>query len=155
MSLPIIENIAQNILDCINAITTANGFNQDLTAYRPRRTDYSDVTPVDRQVLVLSGDEEDVPAAAGTSEWIQTFLLQAIVRDSDKADPQQTIDTRINQIKSDIRKKLAEDVRRDGNAIDTQNKGAVVFTDGESFTGIEISVDVHYRTLRDDPYTKA
>jgi len=155
MSKPIIEYIAQNILDSINQIKTANDFNQDLTAYRPRRNDFADITPEDGTILVVQGDEDDVEGAIGTGEWRQTFVLMAMVIDSDKVTPQETVDTRINTIRADVQKKLAEDVKRGGYAIDTLNRGSALFADGPKFTGIGIVIEVHYRTRIEDPYSKA
>jgi len=152
---PIIEIIAQNILDAINQITTANGFHQDLSAYRPRRNDFADVVPQNGTVLVVQSDEEDVEGAYGTDEWRQSFVLMAMVIDSDKATPQETIDTKINTIRADVQKKLAEDVTRGGYAIDTINRGSALFADGPKFTGVAIVVEIHYRTKNNDPYSKA
>ena len=154
MSTPVKENIAVNIEAAINAITTGNGFNHTLTALRPRRTDYTDVTPKDCIVLIVQADEETVEEEAfNTKEWHQPFVLMAIVLESDDAST--SIDTKINQVDCDIKKKLREDPQRDSNAIDTEILASEKFDDGEGFTGIAVKCVVRYRTLRDNPYTKA
>lgn len=154
MSTPVIESIAIDIETAINAVTEANGFNQDLTAIRPARNDFKDVTPEDRKVLIWQGDEERPDDhAIDTQEWMQPFVLEAVVLDDDNASD--SIDTRINQVRADIQKKLCEDVTRGGNAIDTILMPCGKFDDGEGFTGIAVNIIVHYRTNDDDPYTKA
>lgn len=153
MTVPIIENIAVNIAAAVDAITTVNGFNQDLSALRPRRNDFSDVVPEDGKVLVVQDDEDQAEQPIGVQEWIQTFVLVAMVIDSDSASG--SIDTRINQVRADIRKKMMEDPTRGGNAIDTILLPAAKFDDGEGFTGIAVAVAVQYRVEHDDPYTKA
>lgn len=154
MSTPVIESIAVNITAAINAITTGNGFNQTLVAVRPRRNDFSDVSPKDGVVLVVQADEEQVDEQAYNSkEWLQPFVIMAIVLDSDDASA--SIDTRINQVDCDIKKKLREDPQRNSNAINTTILPSVKFDDGEGFTGIAVKCVVNYRTLEDNPYTKA
>ena len=153
MSTPITEYIAENIKDAINAITETKGFNQDLTAIRRKRTDFQDVAPEDGKVLIIQGGDEKLGNPPGVASWSQKFLITAIVIDSDDATT--SIETRTAKVRDDIRKKLVEDTTRSGYAIDTINGPAVPFDDGESFTGIVLEMDVHYRTQFADPYTKA
>ena len=153
MSTPITEHIAENIKTAINEITIANSFNQDLTAIRRKRTDFYDVAPDDGKVLIMQVEDERLEQPAGVASWSQKFLITAIVIDSDKATS--SIETRMAKVRDDIRKKLTEDTTRDGNAIDTICGPAAPFDDGESFTGIVLEIDAHYRTQFNDPYTKA
>ena len=154
MSTPVVENIAVNITAAINAITTGSGFNHTLTAARPKRNDFEDVVPKDCVVLVVQADEEEAEEQAyNTKEWLQPFVLMAIVLDSDNAST--AIDTKINQVDCDIKKKLREDPKRDSNAIDTVILPSEKFDDGEGFTGIAVKCVVRYRTSENDPYTKA
>lgn len=153
MSIPITESIAENIKIAIGEITIANGFNQDLTAIRRKRTDFHDVAPDDGKVLIMQTEDERLEQPVGFASWSQKFLITAIVLDSDDATT--SIETRTAKVRDDIRKKLTEDTTRDGNAIDTICGPAAPFDDGESFTGIVLEIDVHYRTKFDDPYTKA
>ena len=153
MSVPLIETIAVEIAARINEITTANGFNQTLVAVRPKRNDFSDIPPVDGKVLIWQGDETPPgEEAIGTEEWLQEFLLIAIVIDSDAAAT--SIDTRLNQVRADIQKKLMADHTRGGNAVDTSFRGSWKFDDGEGFSGITVNCVVHYRTQYLNPYTK-
>ena len=153
MSTPITEYIAEEIKAAINAITIANGFNQDLIAIRRKRTDYRDVAPMDGTVLILQVEDERGEDPVGFAAWDQKFLIVAIVIDSDKATD--SIETRMSKVRDDIRKKLVEDVTRGGYATETKNGPATPFDDGEESTGIILETDVHYRTQFADPYTKA
>ena len=152
MSIPITEYIADDIKDAINDITEANGFNQDLTAIRRKRTDFRNVAPDDRTVIIIQIDDEPLEEPVGVASWNQKYLIVAIVIDSDKATD--SIETRLAKVRDDIRKKLVEDTRRAGYAIDTINGPAEPFDDGEGFTGIVMELAVHYRTQYADPYTK-
>ena len=154
MSVPVVESIAVDIETKINLITEANGFNQDLTAQRSRRVDFVDVAPADGLVLIWQGTEQrPEDEVISVDEWIQPFILYAIVMDSD--DAVTSIDTRLNQVRADIQKKLLEDTTRNSNAIETIIGASDRFDDGQGFTGIAVPVLVHYRTVFGDPYTKA
>ncbi|HIJ70655.1 MAG TPA: hypothetical protein HPP87_04740 [Planctomycetes bacterium] len=152
MSTPIIENIAANVAAAVGQVTVANGYNQDLTAVRPRRVDFSDIVPEDRLVLVMQTDNEPTASQfTGTKQWLQTFELQALVIDSDEAIG--SVDTRINQIVSDLRKVMRVDPHRGGYAMDTIC-GADSRFDDEGFSGAVIEMGVLYRTRVDDPYSQ-
>lgn len=153
MADPLVETIAKNIKAAVNLITTGNSFEQTLVAVRPTRFDFGDIVPVNGTVLIIQDDRFPAdPEAAQTDEWMQPFNLQAFVLDSKGTTT--SIDTRLNQVSSDIEKKLMEDDSRGGNAIDTILKGAVNFNHGQGHTGVTVLIDVHYRVKSDDPYTK-
>lgn len=158
MSDPIIEAIAVEITEAINAITVANGFNQDLAATRPTRLDFLDGEgQQDLTVLIVQQDpdEDEESSTEGNppaKAWIQPFWCIAYVIDSDNAtDP---IDSRKNKVRSDIEKKLRSDPTRDGNAWDTRVRAPESFNLGPAATGIIVVVDVLYKTSEDDPYVK-
>jgi len=152
MSTPIIEKIAIAITADINAITEVNGYNQDLTAVRPKKVDFD--TPWDDLTVLVSQDTavKDGEMTNGLQQWRQTFFATAIVIDSDTAET--SVDTRLNQVTADIQKKLMVDDSRGGLAIDTIIMGAVPFNDDDGLTGVNVVFDVQYRTSVYDPYTQ-
>ena len=152
MATPIIETIAAEIETTIAGITTGAGYNQTLDPLRPKRNDFYLEAPVDLKALVVQADDDVADfQAIGTETWRQTFVIVVFVIDSDTETA--SIDTRINQVKSDIRKAIFVDTTRSGNAIDTILAGAVKFDDGEGATGCAVYFDVLYRTVEGDPYT--
>lgn len=157
MSDPIKELIAVNILADINAITTGNGYNQTLVGLRSRRNDFTDIAPEDLKVLVYQADEEngdDLMEATVVSEMVQPFVLLALVIDSD--DATDSIDTRINRVDCDIKKKLMVDASRGGYAIDTKIlPSKKIPANSLGFTGVMVNIAVTYRTTKDDPYTQS
>jgi hypothetical protein len=88
-----------------------------------------------------------------TQDWQQPFLLMAFVIDSDTATA--SIDTRINQARADIQKKLLLDATRGGYAYDTVILPSQEFDDGNGFSGIAVKIAVKYRTNYMNPYAKA
>ena len=153
MSTPITEYIAEDLKVAINAVTMANGFNQDLTAVRRSRTDLRNVPAGDGVVLIMQVEDEPLEEPVGVASWVQKYLISAIVLDSDDAST--SIETKMAKVRDDLRKKQVEDPTRGGYAIDTINGPATPFDDGEGFTGITLETEVHYRTQYADPYTKA
>ena len=149
---PIIELIAVNIEATINQITIANGFHQDLVALRCKRNDFASIAPQNGLVLIVQ-ETEEVPAEqwTGTETFRQPFTLEAIVIDSDAVVT--SIDTRINQVRADIHKKLTEDHTRGGYAIDT-SIGPSPFFDNGKWTGVDVLATVEYRTKWGDPFTQ-
>ncbi|MHC4617212.1 MAG: hypothetical protein ACYTEQ_05605 [Planctomycetota bacterium] len=157
MAEPIVEQIAVKVAAAIDEITVAAGYTHDLTALRPKRLDFADVAPTDCTVLVCQEDDEDNDeiSMTGAQGWRQTFVLMAVVIDSDAAES--SVDTRINEIKSDIRKKVRQDPTFGGSLgiIDTYWRGSAKFDDGRGLTGVGVIIDIDYRTKEKDPYTKA
>ena len=152
MSLPVIENIAVNIKTTIDEITVAEGYNQTLIALRSKRVDFNAEALDDLTVAIFQLEADKLASAIGTYEWDQHFILMAIVVDSD--DSTDPIDTRRNQVKSDIIKKLRVDPSRGGYALDTDIAATAMFKD-EGISGVAVEIAVHYRVNEDDPYTQA
>lgn len=152
MSLPIIEQIAVAVAAVVDAVTAEAGYHQTLTAVRPTRTDWSDVAPVDNTVLVWQSDDDPVDNPPQmTEEFIQEFMLICLVLDSDSAVD--SLDTRINYVKSDLRKAFAAASTLGGLAIDVLAGPSVKFAD-KGLSGVAVTFSVHYRTQLTDPYTQ-
>lgn len=153
MSEPIIEQIAVAVAAVVNGVTVAAGYHQTLKAYRPRRNDWADVPPENGAVLIWQSDDtpSDKPPL-GSREFEQEFSLIAMVIDSDTATT--SIDTRINQVVSDVRKAFVANATLGGLAIDVVPGPSQKFDDGEGFSGVAVEMIVHYRTAYADPYTQ-
>jgi len=161
MSNPVVELITQDIVEKIDAIKVADGWNQDLNAVRPTRLGNDENLPIDNGLVIVhqeDPDDTDLDAdrgSQGLKAWAQPYLLECIVwQDDDATTP---IDTLINRVRADIEKKLMEDESRGGNAIETLLGGSMKFTDeGDAeLTGIIILITVQYRVRLTDPYTKS
>jgi hypothetical protein len=105
-------------------------------------------------VLINQTTAEELDGGLGCKMWNQQFFLACIVIDS--KDATASIDTRLNQVASDIFKKLMADITRGGYAIDTKFHAFVPIVDEETaMSGIGVMISVDYRTQEDDPYTRA
>jgi hypothetical protein len=154
MSTPIVETIAEKIVGLINEITIANSFNQDLVAVRPKRIHLEGDINTDGTVIV---EQEDAEVAEDANEiiiWRQPFTLQALVIDSDTATT--AIDTRLNQVRSDIEKKLmtGDNWKLDGYAYGILLRSAERFIADPQLAGIAVNIDVLYQVSAADPYSK-
>lgn len=160
MADPIIELIVQDMVGAVNAVTLAAGYNQDLTAVRPKRQDLTDEGPAgDGTVVITHADPEpDLEHSnAGFPErqaWRLNVTLVAYVIPSD--DSTAALDTLINRVRADLERALLRDPTRGGLAVWTRPAGSQKFiAEGGSATGVAVFADVLYRTPIDDPYTSA
>ena len=155
MSTPIIEQIAVKIVEAVDAITVANGFNQDLTAVRPKRIHLESDLNADNTVIIEQESAERHSMTTEEITWLQAFTLQAIVIDSDTAD--EAIDTRLNKVRADIEKQLTGATYREmgGLADGVLLKAPEKFIAGPAISGIAVNIDVMYTTDYADPYTQS
>jgi hypothetical protein len=153
MATPIVEHIAAEIADLIDAITVAAGFHQDLTAIRPKRLHLESDVNADGNVVIEQLDADIEAESTTTIIWRQGFTIQALVIDSDEATA--AIDTRLNQVRSDIEKQLMS-----GGNCNLGGYGRLMLTSAERFIPdpqtavIAVNVDVLYEVQIDDPYTQ-
>ena len=155
MATPVIESIGLKLVEYINAITTANGFNQDLTAVRPKRIHLEGDLNDDNTVIIEQEAAELIDQTDTTITWRQAFTLQAIVIDSDNAT--EALDTRLNKIRSDIEKKLcaSASLRLGGLAEGIIFRATEKFISDPQLAGIAVNIDVVYTTDYDDPYAQS
>jgi hypothetical protein len=159
MSNPIIEQIALKIKEAIDAVTIANGFNQDLTAVRPKRLHLESDLNADNTVFIRqeAAEASDSQLTTETITWIQGFVLTALAIDSDSASD--SIDTRLNKIAADIQKQLLSAGYNtlgglaDGVLFRATEAAAYLF--GQNYAGIDITIDVLYTTDYADPYSQS
>lgn len=155
MSTPIVELIAEQIQTLINAVTTTNGFNQDLVAVRPKRIHLEGDINDDNTVII---EQESAAVLSQSNEkiiWRQGFAIQAIVIDSDTAAA--GIDTRLNQVRSDIEKKLMTGTnwKLGGLADGLLFRATEKFISDPQLAGIAVNIDVIYTVDADDPYAQS
>ena len=153
MSIPVVEHIAVFITDAVNAITTDNGFNQVIKAIRPKRLSLADEITDDLTAIIQMDDPSPAENQPNeTAAWVQPFAIQVILIAPDNVTT--SYETRINKVRSDIEKKLTADLTCGGYAYNVEVKAPNIFGD-ESFTGVVVNIEVEYRTVWNDPYTKA
>jgi len=154
MSTPIVEQIAVKLLAAVDAITVANGYNQDLTGVRPKRIHLESDLNTDKAVIIEQEDANIEEDSTTHVIWRQGWTLQALVIDSD--DATSPIDTRLNTIRSDIEKKLMSD-----GVWDLDGLGEILLKSAEKFisepqvAGIAVNIDVLYQVEKDDPYNNS
>lgn len=148
MAEPVIERIAQNVVDTLKGVNVAAGYNNSLSVERLKREGNA---PRDLLVVVEQHDEtqpEDV--THNKQEWFQRFAVTCYVVEQDGA---RSLDTRINSVRADVQKALMQDPHRGDLAIDTILRGcdSIALLTGGQLTGIVVYFDVHYAVEWDDP----
>jgi len=156
MSTPVIEQIALALVDLINGITTANGYNQDLVAYRPKRINLQDDVNTDKNTFISQGEGRVLVDANEVAHWVEEFVIQVLVIDSDDATA--AIDSRMNQIAADLQKQIkkSDNWKLNGYSagIDiVRTERGIEVIDGTPQSYIELSIDVHTEYLSADPFS--
>lgn len=148
----ILEQIAQYLYALVALVTQAEGYSENLTALRPKRVHFWDELTSDKTVLITQGSPTITDQSHATIDWEQPFSLQVILIDSDAATA--SIETRLNNIRSDIEKKLREDITLNNLAYNLEIKPCDYYS-GDTFTGIGVNIAVSYRTSINNPYVAA
>lgn len=145
MSTPVLETIAQALADTVAQI-------ESLTVLRPKRAYFWDEVTADLTVVI----QQDAPSKGEhtyyTQDWLQPFELLCLAQDSDQATA--SIDTRLNQLRADIEKKLLADDTLGGLAVGLTLEPPTYVSAGP-LTALVMRVIVHYRTAYHDPYINA
>lgn len=154
MSTPIVETIAEKLVELINSIKQANGFNYDLTAIRPKRIHLEGDINTDRTVIIEQEAAEIMAESSDVIIWRQGFTLQALIIDSDEVAD--AIDTRLNKVRSDIEKQLmqSENWKLSGYSDGIFFRSTEKFIADPQLAGIAVNIDVVYTVKTDDPYSQ-
>lgn len=153
MAIPIIEEIAANLLTTINGVTEGNGYNQTIVVKRASRVDYDTGTPGDLGGLLYQLTREKLEGPFILNTWRQTFNVTVIALNNDGSAV--TIDTRLNQIAEDITKAIRVDITRGDFAYQTDiGESAFAVADDGSISAVVLEIIIDYRVLKSDPYTK-
>ncbi len=152
MANDVLESIATNVLSTLQGVTTGGGYNYTLSVSREMKTN----APAHLKTIIFQDDPYDDPEAESQDvrAWVQTFNVIVFVMPTDSDTT--PIATYYNLIAADISKALMSDPTRAGLANDTIVMPQVAFdhVSGQA-SGIAVNFEVHYRTLRGDPYTAA
>jgi hypothetical protein len=143
----VVEQIAAKLAEYVDGITTAAGFNQDLTAVRPKRIHLETDIDADGVVIIAQQAGQQDELSDEQVVWRQAFVLQALIIDSDRAT--EPIDTRLNKVRSDIEKQLASTAHKtcDGLAEGILLNGAEPLygnIGGAECSGIAVGIEVIY-----------
>lgn len=148
MTLPILELIAQDLLTALQGVQRDQGYNTNL---KPERVSTQPEVVADGKCVIIQGQPtvEDGPQQKQT--WRQPFVLKCYVVESDSPGNEYSPDTRINLIRADVEKAVRADQGRGGFAVNTIIQAPTLY-EAAGVSGIDINIDVIYRTQINDPY---
>ncbi|MBI5147765.1 MAG: hypothetical protein HZA37_01275 [Parcubacteria group bacterium] len=144
------EDIFQNVKTALQAITQANGFDNNMGSIQqwdPNGNAYGAMP----MVIINSGPESDVDDAFPLTTCRLTIFLTLWTRiDEGSSTPADTV---LNSLLGDIKKKLKEDIARGGKAVDTKIGEIEPFDviQGQGEVGLIITIEVLYRHSQTDP----
>jgi hypothetical protein len=154
---PLVEQIAAALVAVLAAITVAAGYRTTVSGVvRPRRLE--DHAAADSGIALMQDDPEEdgelESGAGGLKMWLQPFRIHCFLQISD-ADTT-ALDTRLNRFRSDVEKAIRANPTLGGLATDAivRPPESWIFKPNRSFEGVTVNVEIHYRTLENDPYTQ-
>ena len=154
MSTSVKESILANIKTALQAISIANGYNNDIAGGVQRYKQTGNDLAVLPTIIIIQGPEKKDPKAGydRTNVHLSVFIL-VWARD---AEGGADTDTVVNSLVLDIEKALMADESRGGNAVDTNvtDVEPLDSDEGQPFCGAILEVDIHFRHLVTDPATK-
>jgi hypothetical protein len=152
MSTPIIETVSTKLLALINAVTTGNGYNETIQVKRQSRKDIADFVIQNANGFMIAGSRRlSDSQGSGKVTYEQSFMLMVFLINDDAAST--PIDTRLNQVSSDVEKAILADPNLTGSAIWSDIESVEYMDDGEgTITFFEMIINVRYRTTRGNPY---
>jgi hypothetical protein len=156
MTEPILEQIALALVAVLEDIQGGSEYETTVSAVN-RPTRLEDYTPTHLAIALTQSDpeeDEDQEGAGSLKMWIQPFQIHCFIQVSDKDET--PIDTLANRFRADVEKAVRQDPTLGGLATDLRVRPpeSWIFKSNRSFEGVTVNVEVHYRTLEDDPYTQ-
>lgn len=155
----ILEQVTINLVTTLNDLTVANGHSANITFTRPLRKG-RDPAP-DSGVVFISGlaETEGQDVYNQLQRWLVTYEIEIYLFYSE--DDTTPVDQHKANIFADITKLLMVDPQR-GTPDDASGPHLAIYTfirgfenffdaDG-SFEGMTVTVDVDFRTFRNNPY---
>jgi len=143
----VLELLAQEVKAKLDELIVA-GIAVDVQ--RPTRIGIPD-SPRDKSLVMYQEDPREDDGPYGSKQWVQPFTVDCYVRASDTSVA--PVDTATNALRSEIEKKLMEDLTFGGYGLNATIRAAQFFPVGEGFEGVRVTVDIQYRTLELDPFT--
>jgi hypothetical protein len=150
MPEPITERITQDVLATLMGVTPLTGYTFDAQVVRDEpKLGHS---RYDGLVIVRENEEEMVDnPAAFTHEWLKSMSIEVYAVGDSVSSLRATANARM----ADLMAALRVDFTRGGLAIDTMIRPPTqLIPDEGGYYGVAVNIDVHYRTLDNDPYTQ-
>lgn len=148
------EKIVKNVVSALQAITIANGFDVDVAAVLRFRRGILQVNEFPTLLVNVEG-EDIVPGPVGLNP-IGTYTSDMRIVIACYIRQHETTAEEANKLLANVQKKLMEDSTRGGDAVDSNFTSSEDFIDDESEPrgGVSLVLEVKYRFLRKDPFTK-
>lgn len=150
MIYPVAELITQNVVETIQGIRLAAGFNGNLKVERYKKggkNSNSDLTAIVGFDDDVEAGTEDTPI--NFQSWIRPYWVLVYIYEPSEEMP---YDQRLDIVRADIAKALMQDASRGGHAQNTFIRAPIRFDPPNDTTGILVQFDVHYWHDEEDPY---
>jgi hypothetical protein len=152
MTLPISEQVAQALVTRLESVTTTAGYEVGIEAVSRPTTLGRNASPLDGEVVLIEQPADPVEqAAAYHHEWWQVY--NAIVQYTGSDNDETSIEEHTRPYAAAIIKAVYSDVTFGGLALDAEAFDGGLYDNALGYTGRQITIRIHCRTLWGDPYS--
>ncbi len=145
------EKIVKNLKTTLEGITTANGYNNEVGSVQRWDKRGNETAQQNITIVIYPGPETKLPQPNPLFSCRLPLMLEVwVIQDEDDT---LSTDERLNSILGDIEKALMVDIKRGGNAEDTDINGNEQFLtiEGQPNAGLTVDIEVKYRHKQTDP----
>jgi hypothetical protein len=153
MSETVREKILQDVLETLETVTVASGYDNTLASVQRWKQKGNDTTVNVPCVVIVAGTEKKEPKPNPLMTCMFTVVLTVWTQQVDSDET--PTDTILDSLLGDIEKALMIDITRGGYAQDSFITDVIPFetVEGQPQCGLIINLDIQYRHLQDDPGT--
>lgn len=147
------EKIFANLVTALSGISVAGGYENDIASVERWNMNGNNKAGVPA-IIVNSGPEKnDDGKAYDLTHCLLTVFIELWVRQNETESAATPTDKLLNSLLGDIKKALAQDVTRGGNAVDTEVTDVETFEtiEGQQHAGLVVTVEIEYRHKQQNP----
>ena len=147
------EKIFADLVTALSAISVAGGYDNDITSVERWNMNGNNKANVPAIIINSGPEKSDDGKAYDLTHCLLTVFLELWVGKNETESAATPTDKLLNSLLGDVKKALAVDVTRGGNAVDTEITDVESFEtiEGQQHAGLIITVEIEYRHKQQDP----
>ena len=149
------EKIFANLVTTLSGISVAGGYDNNIALVERWNMNGNNKANVPAIIINSGPEKNDDDKAYNLTHCLLAVFLELWVRQNETESAATPTDKILNSLLGDIKKALAVDVTRGGNAVDTEVTDIETFEtiEGQQHAGLIITVEIEYRHKQTDPQT--
>lgn len=148
------EKIFENLVTTLSGISVVGGYDNDIASVERWNMNGNNKASVPAIIINSGPEKNDDGKAYDLTHCLLTVFIELWVRQNEAESATTPTDKLLNSLLGDIKKALAQDVTRGGNAVDTEVTDVETFEtiEGQQHAGLVITVQIEYRHQQQNPH---